>query len=116
MTDNKERVDNHMLTNSAGQFDMFKWVMSVAQAILVAGLFFIGQTLFDVNDRLARLEERSAMTSAQASDRYTASMAAADWRTQREITLRTEANLSRLDTQIDNLKDRVRELEAIQND
>jgi uncharacterized membrane protein YccC len=103
-------TDNHYATNTAGERDMFKVVMMLAQGLILPFLIWLGVQMVEQRESIARLEERLSNQSELASDRYTAAQAAADRRTQASVDQTQSRDIGRLESQVEAIREQIRSL------
>jgi hypothetical protein len=100
--------DNHYATNTAGERDMFKVVMMITQGFILPFLIWLGVQMVEQRESMARLEERISNQATLAVDRYTASEAAANWRTQAGVDQTQTRDIERLEVQMRNIQEQLR--------
>lgn len=97
-------TDRHLSTNVAGERDMFKVVMMLTQGLILPFLVWLGVQMVEQRESIARLEVRLENQTAVSADRYTATQAAADRRTQANIDATQNRDIGRLEEQVTSLR------------
>ena len=103
--------NQNLTTNSNGERDLFKIVMGILQTIIAGGLMWMATTQVNLLQTVARLEAQLEERRESIQDRYTASQAAADRRTQAALDATQTRDIGRHQAQIVSILERLRVLE-----